>query len=114
MTFPYRKILCCIDFSAESLKVLETVGKMARHFDAVVILVHTVPLALQFEATTVLAIEECRRSEENALAKLKAIVKHRLGDVHCEIIVFSGDSASGALKAVERFCPDLVMNSESR
>jgi len=44
MAFPYRKILCPIDFDENSMRALDKAIEIARHFGAAVLLVHALPL----------------------------------------------------------------------
>ena len=41
MAFPYRKILCPLDFTENSLVALDKAFEIARHFDAALMLVRT-------------------------------------------------------------------------
>ena len=44
MAFPYRKILCPIDFDDNSLRGLEKAIEIGHYFGAAIVLVHVVPI----------------------------------------------------------------------
>ncbi len=110
MAFPYRKILCPIDFSENSLVALDKAAEIARHFGATVILVHAVPLVAQFGDFPMPA-DVYRGQEKAATVKLREIAGQKLGGVGYESIVFIGDVVGGILQAVEQFKPDLLVRA---
>jgi len=44
MALPYRKILCPLDFDENSIAALENAAELARHHDATLYVLHTVPM----------------------------------------------------------------------
>ncbi len=46
MAFPYKTILCPVDFDENSLLALDEALKLANHFSSKVLLIHVLPLAI--------------------------------------------------------------------
>ena len=46
MAFPYKTILCPVDFDENSLAAFDQAVEIARHFGGTLILLHVVPLVL--------------------------------------------------------------------
>ena len=108
MAFPYRKILCPIDFTENSLVALDKAFEIARHFDAALMLVHAVPLVAQF-GDFPLPADVYEQQEKSAKTKLGEIARQKLGGVKHESVVFIGDVVGGILQAVDQFKPDLLV-----
>ena len=108
MAFPYRKILCPIDFDDNSLRALDKAIEIARHFGAAVALVHAVPLVVQFGDVPI-PVDLYEEQEKAARAKLGEIVGQKLGGVEHESVVYTGDVVGSILRAVEKFKPDLLV-----
>lgn len=108
MAFPYRKILCPIDFDENSSNALERAIEIARHFKAAIFLIHAVPLIAQFgdvPLPTDLYLDE----QKAALAKLNAIAGQKLNGIEHKPAVYAGDVAGSILQAVDQFQPDLLV-----
>jgi nucleotide-binding universal stress UspA family protein len=104
MSFPYRTILCPVDFNANSFNALDVAIEIARHFGATMIVMHVLQLAdvpVPFESY----LEQQKAHEE----KLAELVEPRLVGVHHELIVHSGDVATGILETVDKYNPDLLV-----
>ena len=89
MAFPYRKILCPIDFDDNSLLALDNAIEIARHFGAAVSLVHVIPLVVQFGEVPI-PVELYEEQEKAARAKLGEIVRQKLNGVEHESVVYDG------------------------
>ena len=108
MGFPYTKILCPVDFDNCSLEGLDKAIENARHFKASIVLVHVVPLTLQFREVPIIP-PEIHDKRIEAKAKLSDIARSRLGDIEHEAVVYVGDVAGSITHAVTEFSPDLVV-----
>ena len=108
MGFPYKSILCPIDFDDNSLAALDQALAMARHFKARVILVHVVPMVIQF-GDVPLPVELFQEQTKGAKAKLGEIAKAKLGDFEHEAVLYTGDVAGSIVEAIAKFNPDLVV-----
>jgi len=108
MAFPYRKILCPIDFDENSLRALDRAVEIARHFGAAVILVHAIPLVAQL-GNFPMPVDLYVAQENAANVKLRTIAGQKLGGVEHESVAFIGDVVGGILQAVEQFKPDLLI-----
>lgn len=108
MAFPYRKILCPIDFDDSSLRALDKAIEIARHFGAAVALVHAVPLMVQFGDVPI-PIDLYEEQKKAARAKLGEIAGQKLGGLDHESVVYTGDVVGSILHAVEKFKPDLLV-----
>ena len=108
MAFPYRKILCPIDFDDNSLRALDKAIEIARHFGATVLLVHAVPLVAQFGEVPI-PVELYEQQEKAARTRLADIARQKLNGVKHESVVYTGDVVGSVLQAVGKFEPDLLV-----
>lgn len=108
MAFPYRKILCPVEFDDNSLMALDKAIEIARHFGAAVTSVHVIPLVARFGDFPMPA-DVYERQEKSARTRLAEIVQQKLGGLEHESVVFIGDVIGGILQAVEQFKPDLLV-----
>jgi universal stress protein A len=106
MRFPYKKILCPIDFDDSSIHALEKATEIARHFGATVFLVHVVPLIVE---ALPIAYERYEESQKAAMAKLNEIASQKLGSTEHRCIVYTGDVIGSIFQALEKFQPDLLV-----
>jgi universal stress protein A len=108
MAFPYRKILCPIDFDDNSSNALERAIEIARHFKAAIFLIHAVPLVAQY-AEVPLPVDLYQDEQRAALAKLNEIAGQQLSGIEHKTAVYSGDVAGSILQAIDQFQPDLLV-----
>jgi nucleotide-binding universal stress UspA family protein len=108
MGFPYTKILCPVDFDDNSLATLDKAIEIARHFSAELVLVHVVPLVMQFGEVPV-ATGFYEDQQKQAEAKLSEIARKQLGGIKHEAVIYTGDVVGSILQAVAKFSPDLVV-----
>jgi universal stress protein A len=108
MAFPYRKILCPIDFEENSTNALEQAAEIARHFKAAIFLIHAVPLIAQYGEVP-LPVDLYQDQQKAALAKLNEIAGQKLSGIEHKITVYAGDVAGSILQAIVQFQPDLAV-----
>jgi nucleotide-binding universal stress UspA family protein len=108
MAFPFRKILCPIDFDENSSNALEQAIEIARHFKAAVVLVHAAPLVAQFGEDS-LPGDLYQDQQKAALARLNEVAGRKLSGIEHQTEVYTGDVAGSILAAVDQFQPDLLI-----
>jgi nucleotide-binding universal stress UspA family protein len=108
MGFPYKKIFCALDFDDNSLVALDKAVELARHFKASILMVHVVPLIVQFGEIPI-AYELYEHQQKAARARLDEIASERLSGIEHEIAVYTGDVVGSILEAVAKSAPDLVV-----
>jgi len=108
MAFPYKTILCPIDFDENSLAALGSAAELASHFKSNLILVHVLPLVLVLgEIPPPEALIEDQKKA--ARAKLEDIAKAKLGDLNHEPHLYTGDVITSILDAQAKYHPDLLV-----
>jgi universal stress protein A len=108
MAFPYKTILCPVDFDENSLAALDKAIEIARHLGSSIILVHVLPLIVALgEVPPPVALYEDQ--EKDALAKLADIAKQKLGGLKHETHVYTGDVIASILGAQTKHQPDLLV-----
>jgi nucleotide-binding universal stress UspA family protein len=108
MAFPYRKILCPVDFDDNSLNALDRAIEIARHFQSAVVLIHVIPMVLEFAEPSV-AADYYQAQEKPIREKLDEVAQQKLADIDHQITVYTGDVAGCILRAERKFAPDLVV-----
>jgi nucleotide-binding universal stress UspA family protein len=108
MSFPYKKILCPIDFDENSTLALEQAVEIARQFNATVLLIHAVPLVAQFSEVP-LPVDLYQDQQRAALERLGKIAADKLNTIEHKTAVYVGDVAGSILKAIDQFQPDVVI-----
>ena len=110
MSLPYRKILCPVDFDENSIAALETAAEVARHFDATVYVLHTVPMIIVPTSMPVY-VDLYKGQEETARKNLQELVRKHLAGIKYEIMVHMGEPARSILKAERGIGADLLVMS---
>jgi universal stress protein A len=108
MPFPYKRILCPVDFDDNSLHAVEQASALARGGTGRLCLLHVIqinPLA-----TEGFVLGELYDSQEKyAREKLDQITQDRLAGVDCEILIERGNPADVILAMEKTVAPDLVV-----
>ncbi len=108
MGFPYKRILCPIDFDENSVTALTEAVALARQADATVYVLHVVPMVIQPTGMPVY-VDLYKSQEEAAWAKLRDLARKHLAATKYELLVQMGDPASVILRAERKLSPDLVV-----
>ena len=108
MPFPYRRILCPIDFDENSLSALSTAAEIAREHDGTVYVLHVVPLIVQPTAMPVY-VDLYKGQEEAAHRKLVEIAHKRLAGLKYELMTQVGEPAGAILKAARKTRADVIV-----
>jgi len=107
-----KRILCPVDFSANSAKVAEYAKALARRFDARVIALYVAPTMNRYALFQVpeQAIETFVGTiVQGAREKMEAFVPQVFSDVDAMGLVDTGDPAEGILRAVKTEEVDMVV-----
>jgi universal stress protein A len=108
MSFPYKRILCPVDFDGNSGAAVKEAAALARLLDATVLLLHVVqinPLA-----TEGYVLAELQESQSNAArVKVAEIAGRDLVGVKHEIDIEIGDPAETLLAMEKKLNADVVV-----
>ena len=74
MNYPFKKILCPIDFDDNSIAALDTAAEMARQSSAVLVVLHVVPMIIQ-PGETPIYVDVYAAEEQISRDKLIALAK---------------------------------------
>jgi nucleotide-binding universal stress UspA family protein len=108
VAFPYKTILCPVDFDENSLAALDKAVEIARHLGSSIVLMHVLPLIVALgEVPPPAALYEDQ--EKDAKAKLADIAKQKLGGLKHETHVVTGDVIGSILGAQAKLQPDLLV-----
>lgn len=108
MAFPYRTILCPIDFDENSIAALDQAIEIARHHKGKIILVHILPMVLALgEVPPPAALYQDQKKD--AEAKLADVEKEKLAGLKHETHVYTGDIIESILGAQAKHQPDLLV-----
>jgi nucleotide-binding universal stress UspA family protein len=108
MSFPYKRILCAIDFDDNAMAAINEAGALARASEGVVVLMHAVwitPLA----AEGYVLLELQKTQTEDASRKLEDLARRALAGAKHELEVVIGDPSGAILAAAKGRRTDLVV-----
>jgi nucleotide-binding universal stress UspA family protein len=108
MPFPYKRILCPVDFEQNSLSALGAAADLARGSDGTVYVLHVVPMIVQPTAMPVY-VDIYKSQEQTAWSRLKDIARKDLAGVKCELLVQMGEPAATIIRVENKVNPDLVV-----
>lgn len=108
MAFPFRRILCPVDFDDNSMQALDTAANFARENDGTVFVLHVVPMILAPTGMPVY-VDLYRGQEEAARAKLLEIAQKRLAGLKYELLTHTGEPAGSILNAEKKINADVVV-----
>jgi universal stress protein A len=108
MAFPFRNILCPMDFDDSSMKALSLAAEVARQNDSTVLVLHVVPMIVA-PARLAGYFDLYKSQEENARDKLAQIAHKQLAGLKYELLTQMGDPAAIILMAERRAGADLVV-----
>lgn len=110
MSYPFKKILCPIQFDDSEQVALELASHLAKDMDATVYLLHIVPI-LAIDAPNV-TITVHTQAEDDARLKLQALAAERLAGLKSEVITRiagPGEAARGVLEVATELDTDLIL-----
>ena len=110
MAYPFKKILCPIDFDENSFAALDAAATMARQWDATVEVLHVVPIIIQPGGTPIY-IDVYTAQEQEAQAKLLELAKTHLAGVKYELRTTVAQPAAAILRAQQKDNADVIVMS---
>jgi len=114
MAYPFKKILCPVDFDENSIAALDTAAEMARQFDATVEVLHVVPIIVQAGGTPIY-VDAYSAEEEDSKAKLMELARTHLAGVKYELKITVAQPSAAILHAQKTLGADvIVMNTHGR
>lgn len=108
MAFPFRNILCPVDFDESSMSALDTAGEIARQNDGTVSVLHVVPMIVPPVGMPVY-VQLYQGQRQTAAAKLEEITSKRLSGLKYELLTEMGDPAPVILRTATEAGADLVV-----
>lgn len=108
MSYPFKRILCPIDFDQNSLTALDVAAQMARDNDGTVLLTHVVPLVIAPTGMPVY-VDIYKGQEEAAREKLQEVASKRLRGVKHELLTHMGEPAGSIIRTARRHAADLIV-----
>jgi nucleotide-binding universal stress UspA family protein len=108
MAFPFRNILCPVDFDDSSMYALDTAGAVARQNDGTIFVLHVVPMIVPPIGMPVY-VHLYEGQRQTASAKLEEIARKRLTGVKYELVTEMGDPAPVILRTAHRASADLIV-----
>src|SRR5437667_3397893 len=113
MSFPYKRILCPIDFDDNSAAAITEAGALARSSKGLIILLHAVfinPLAS--EGFVLAELQDSQRRD--AQTKLERAAEREPHGTDYQLVVEIGDPGDCILAAEKRLKADLVVMTTHR
>lgn len=108
MAFPFKKILCPVDFDDNSLAALDIAAQLARHSDGTVFALHVVPMVIPPTGTPIY-VDIYKDQEQAARDQLKEVSHKRLSAIKHELLVVVGEPANSILAAQRRSAADVIV-----
>ena len=108
MAFPYKRILCVVDFDSSATSAIQEAGALARAADGVVILFHaqwTNPIAFEGYA----AAELQKPQGGDASLKLEELGRSTLGGANYQCEIGFGEPGDSILQTVKSCGADLIV-----
>lgn len=111
MAFPFRNILCPVDFDDVALDALDTAADLARQNDGTLFVLHVVPMMVLIVPPTGTPpyVDLYKGQEEIARGKLERIARKRLAGLKYELFTHIGDPAGIIIEAERKLHADLVV-----
>jgi nucleotide-binding universal stress UspA family protein len=108
MAFPFKQVLCPIDFDENAVNALTLAAQMARQTDGTVLVLHVVPMILPPAAMPVY-VDLYKEQGKVAAARLQEMAGKYLRGVKHELLSHSGEVASSILRAEKQLGADVVV-----
>lgn len=108
MAFPFKKILCPVDFDDNSTAALKSAAEIALQNDGTVHVLHVVPMVVQPMGAPVY-VDLYQGQEQAARAKLTEIAGKQLLGIKYELMTRIGEPASAILKAQRQLSADVLV-----
>jgi nucleotide-binding universal stress UspA family protein len=110
MAYPFKKILCPVDFDENSIAALDTAAKMARESDATVTVLHVVPIIVQAGGTPVY-VDVYTAEEQESQTRLVELAKTHLVGIKYELKTTVAQPSVAILHAQKDADADVIVMS---
>jgi universal stress protein A len=108
MSYPFRRILCPIDFDDNSLAALDVAAHIARDNQGTVVLAHIVPMVVPPTGMPVY-VDIYKGQEEAAQERMREIATRRMHGVEHSIVTMMGEPSGAILRLARRYAVDLIV-----
>jgi len=106
----FRKVLCPVDFSEQSLAALDVALKMVQQNDAALYLLNVAPIPAGAAGFQPVPMEPYPIVEKDRHEQLEKLARKRVpAAVRCETLVISGDPAEQVLETARGLDADLIV-----
>lgn len=110
MAFPYRRILCPVDFDdSNSLAALSAAVQLVSGTDGVLLVLNAFPEVVREPAGTKLFAAVNQAQEDYARAKMAEIERKELSGIKHQLLLMLGDPAETILKAARQVRADMIV-----
>ena len=110
LTYPFKRILCPIDFDDNSIAALDAAAEIARQSGAIVEVLHVVPIIIQPGGMPIY-VDVYPEQEKEARAKLVEITKTRLAGIKYELRTTVGEPWAAILRSQRSIHADVIVMS---
>jgi nucleotide-binding universal stress UspA family protein len=104
----FKKILCPVDFDENSIAALKTAGELARQSEAIVEVLHVIPINIQ-PADAPVFMEVYSAQERDSQTKLAELARTHLADVKSELKTAIGQPAASIIHAQKAMGADIIV-----
>ncbi len=108
MPYPYRRILCPVDFDDNSIFALETAAMMAREHDGTVFALHVVPMFIPPTGMPVY-VDLYKGQEQTARERLQQIARNHLAGLKYDLMTHIGEPAASILQVQRKVAADVIV-----
>jgi universal stress protein A len=108
MAGSFKKILCPVDFDENSIAALDAAASMAHESDAVVEVLHVVPIIIQPGGMPIY-LDVYTAEEKDSQVKLAALAKAHLGGVNYELRTTVAQPSAAILHAQKTLGADVIV-----
>lgn len=110
MNYPFKKILCPVDFDENSIAALDAAADMARQSGAAIEVLHVVPMIIQPGESPVY-VDVYAAEEKSSRDKLMALAEEHLAGVKHELKLTVAQPSAAILHAEKADRPDVIVMS---
>jgi nucleotide-binding universal stress UspA family protein/predicted transcriptional regulator len=108
MPYPYRRILCPVDFDDNSIFALETAAMMAREHDGTVFALHVVPMYIPPTGMPVY-VDLYKGQEQTGRERLQQIARNHLAGLKYDLMTHIGEPGSAILQVQRKVAADVIV-----
>ena len=110
MAYPFKKILCPIDFDENSIAALDAAAEIARQSDATVEVLHVVPIIMQASGMPIY-VDVYTQQEKDSQAKLVELARTHLAGLKYKLDTSVAEPWAAILHAQKADGADVIVMS---